>query len=231
MGVYTILTEFRTKPWGETRPAGGRRGGSSSFRGNLRVVILVGLLVSPASAQTLEIAPFAGYRFGNDFFELATNHDVDLDGAPVFGGIFNFEIGDGLSFEGVFTHQQARVTTPAGRFDGRAQVSVVVDHWLAGGRQEFGVGRVRPFLSGLLGLTRYGIEGDNEMRFVLGWGSGVTLALERRVGLRLDGRVFTTFEDAEARASACRPGVCLVGVDLRVLWQVEFTAGLVFKTP
>jgi hypothetical protein len=46
----------------------------------------------------------------------------------------------------------------------------------AGGLQEFSGGRVRPFLTGVLGLTRYAAEGANsEIRFTAGAGGGVKL--------------------------------------------------------
>jgi hypothetical protein len=179
------------------------------------VGILVLFLSVPATAQSVEIAPAGGYRFGGDLFEVATNRAIDLDGARVVGGTVNINLEDGLSIEGLFTRQEARVAR------------IVVDQWLAGGRQEFGNGRARPFLSGLLGLTRYGVEGDTEVRFAVGCAGGVKLALERRLGLRLDARVFTTFVDVDARAAACGPGICVVAVDANVVWQIEFAAGLV----
>jgi hypothetical protein len=48
-----------------------------------------------------------------------------------------------------------------------------------------------------------------------------------RVGLRLDGRVFATFVEAEGRAIACTPGICLFSLDTDIVWQAEFTAGIV----
>jgi hypothetical protein len=103
-----------------------------------------------------------------------------------------------------------------------------VNHWLAGGRQDFGTGRVRPFLTGLLGLTHYGANGEDEVRFTVGAGGGIRLLLQRRIGLRLDGRVFTTFVDVDAHSVACRNGRCLIGLDMNIVWQGELTAGLVF---
>jgi hypothetical protein len=181
----------------------------------------------PASAQTVEVAPFAGYRFGGDLFELVTNAPVDLDGAPVVGGVVNIGMADGLSFEALFTRQQARVTVPAGAFAPPMHRLVFVDQWLAGGRQELGVGRVRPFLTGLVGLTRFGADGDNEVRFAAGMGGGVRLPVQRHFGVRFDGRVFTTFVDADAHARACVAGACLIGIHVNLAWQVEFTADLV----
>jgi hypothetical protein len=96
---------------------------------------------------------------------------------------------------------------------------------MAGGRQDFGDGRVRPFLSGLLGLTHFGAEGDDEIRFTLSGGGGVSIPFQRHLGMRLDGRVFTTFVDVDA-AGRCAGG-CVVGVHVSVVWQAELTAGLV----
>ena len=189
--------------------------------------VFVLLLSWPAAAQTVQIAPLGGYRFGGDLFELATNRQVDADGAPVLGGTINVALGDGLSVEGLVSHQAARVAVSEGASHPLTNVHVVVDQWLAGGRQEFGNGRARPFLSGLLGLTRYGTEGDNEIRFAVSAAGGVIVDLDRRLGVRFDGRVFTTFIDGNARAGACTPGICVIALDVDVVWQAEFSAGLV----
>jgi hypothetical protein len=201
--------------------------GARPFAFAALAVIVTCCLAAPAPAQTVEFAPLAGYRFGGDLFELATNRPIDLDGAPVVGGVVNVDMGGGLSFEALFSHQKAHVDVAGDAFRPPLRSSVVVDHWLAGGRQEFGVGPVQPFLSGLLGLTYYGAAGDNEIRFAVAAGGGVKLPIQRRLALRLDSRVFTTFVDADARAVACAPGVCLLGVDVSAAWQMELTADLV----
>jgi hypothetical protein len=190
-------------------------------------VALVVCQPAPGDAQTVEAAPLGGYRFGGDLFELAANRPLDLDGAPVVGGAVNVDMGDGLWFEALYTRQEAHVTVPGGAFGSAARWRVVVDQWLAGGRQELGSGRARPFLSGLLGLTRYGADGDNAVRFTVGAGGGVKAPFHRRVGLRLDSRVFATFVDADAYAASCAHGLCLVALDANIAWQLEFTADLV----
>ena len=190
------------------------------------VLLLVCGPAAPASAQTVEVAPFAGYRFGGDLFEVATNQPLDRDGAPAYGGTVSIETSDGFWFEALFTHQQADVDVPGGASGPPVRTRAVVNHWLAGGRQDFGSDRARPFLTGFLGLTHYGAGGDDEVRFTLGAGGGVTVSLQRHLGVRLDGRVFTTFVDVDG-AAACSGG-CIVGLNVNVVWQAEFTAGLVF---
>ena len=180
-----------------------------------------------APGQTVEVAPVAGYRFNNDLFEFAANRPLDVDGAPVVGAALNVDMGEGLWFEALYTRQQVSATASDAVSGAPMRVRVSVDQWLAGGTQEFGVGRARPFLSGLLGLTRYGADGDNELRFTIGTGGGVKMPLQRRIGLRFDSRVFGTFVDFDAEASACAPGLCLVNVDARIVWQMEFTANVV----
>jgi hypothetical protein len=171
-----------------------------------------------ASAQAVEVSPIAGTRAGGDLFEVAAGRALDVDFAPVVGGALNVDLGEGLSFEGIYSHQWAK----------EAGVRLSVDHYLAGGRQEFGTGRARPFLSGLLGLTRYAANGDGEIRFTLAAGGGLKVAMQRHLAVRLDSRVSTTFVDAEARAVACSPGMCLVAGNAALVWQMEFSGGLIF---
>jgi hypothetical protein len=59
-------------------------------------------------------------------------------------------------------------------------------------------------------------------------GGGMRWPAGRHLAVRLDGRVFTTFVDADGSATACGPRGCLVGLDVDVAWQYEFTAGLSF---
>ncbi len=192
------------------------------------VLAWMACLPASAAAQTVEVAPVGGYRFGGGFFERVTGQPVDLDGAPTLGVVVNVALQDGLFVEAFVTHQKANVTVPESASGPATDWRIIVDHFQAGGLQEFGYGpRARPFLTGLLGLTRYAAGGDNEIRFTASAGGGVKLMPVRRVGIRLDGRVFATFVEAEGRAIACSPGICLVGFDADIVWQAEFTAGLV----
>jgi hypothetical protein len=186
---------------------------------------------STLHAQGIEVTPFGGYRFGNDFFELIAGRPVDTDGSPAVGAIVDIPLGNGLQVEGLFTHQNAHVTMESGSFGPSRRATITVDHWQGGALQEYMGGRVRPFANGLLGLTRYAGEGDSEIRFTLGAGGGVKLFATETIGVRLNGQVSATFVYFDATALACGSGagVCFVGLNTDIVWQVEFSAGLIVK--
>jgi hypothetical protein len=192
------------------------------------VAVLACLLANPATAraQALEITPFTGYRFGGDFFELLTRQPLDLDGAPTVGVVVDVPTPSGVQFEALFTHQHANVTVPS--FP-PVRWTLTVDHWQAGGLQEFDIGPVRPFLTGTLGLTRYATPGESEIRFAVAAGGGIKLFPSKHVGFRLNSQLSTTFVDADAQLFACSPGACLVRFHADVIWQLEFTAGLIVR--
>jgi hypothetical protein len=201
-----------------------------------RLALLAVLLGLPgagrAEAQLLEaveLVPFGGYRVGGDFYELVTRQPVDVDGAAGFGLVLNIPFRGDLQIEGLFTHQEARFTLPSTFDPAGTRWRITVDHYQLGGLRELQPGRVRPFLTGTLGLTRYAAEGDNEVRFSLAAGGGVKLYPTRRVGFRLDGRVYATIVDAEGDFLACTPGICVGAIDVWVIWQAEFAAGVVVR--
>jgi hypothetical protein len=198
----------------------------------IAVVICILGFAAPLAAQGVELMPFGGYRFGGDFFELASETAVDTDGAPAVGFVLNVPMSDGLQFEALVTRQSAHVSLPTGLVHSAARWHFTIDHVQAGGLREFSGGRVRPFLTGVLGLTRYAAEGANsEIRFTAGAGGGVKLFPVSHFGLRLDGRLYTTFVDADMRFLACTPGTCVTAVHVDLAWQTEFTAGLIVRLP
>ena len=83
------------------------------------VTLIACLLCWPETsrAQTVEVSPFVGYRFGGTFFERITGREVDLDGARTVGAVVNVKFREpGLFAEALFTHQEARLNFPGGLF-------------------------------------------------------------------------------------------------------------------
>jgi hypothetical protein len=190
--------------------------------------LIIGSERPAAWNAALEIAPFGGYRFGGDFFELVTGQRVDLDGAPVWGIAVDVPLAhQGLSFEALFTHQHANLTVPSAITALPRRWHITVEHWQAGVLQEINGGRARPFIDVMAGLTRYSGEGDNEFRFAASLGAGAKLLPSERFGIRMESRVFATLVDA-AGALVCAGG-CLLALSADVVWQWEFSAGLIVR--
>lgn len=193
----------------------------------LLVALLLAAAPAPLAAQTVDVAPFGGYRFGGDLYEVYTGTPLDLDGAPTFGGLFDIFLEPGLSVTLLYSHQQADIDGQVPPGVSVTWPALSVDHWHVGGTQAFGTGKVQPLLTGTLGLTRFGSAGDSEIRFSMAAGGGVKWMPTRHVGLRFDGRVYAVIADA-ATVGVCAQR-CLIGIDASIVWQAEFTAGLVFS--
>lgn len=182
-----------------------------------------------ARAQTVEVTPFGGYRVGGSFAEVDGRTVVDDDGGPSVGVVVDVAFGsrlDGLKLEGVFSRERANLRVRGGPLDPPGRVPVEVDHIQVGGVQELADGRVRPFLAGLLGLTRYAVPGDTEVRFSVGVGAGAKFFATRNIGLRLDARGYLTVVDAGG-ASVCGGYGCLISYRANPAFQADFTAGLI----
>ena len=132
-----------------------------------------------------------------------------------------------MKIEALVSHQEARFDVRVGPLGSPTRLRVTVDHIQAGSIQEFGRGHVRPFLAGLVGLTRYAAPGEVEVRFSLGTGGGVKLLAGPHFGLRLDGRAYVTFVDVDV-AGVCGGLGCALGFETWAVWQADFTVGLIF---
>jgi hypothetical protein len=117
---------------------------------------------------------------------------------------------DGIKVEGLFSRQHASVT---------------IDQILVGGVYDLSPGRIQPFLSGGVGLTRFAAPDVTSVNFMVAGGAGVKFFANRHIGARLDGRVYVTILDATA-SGVCSGG-CVIGFKVSPSAQVEFTAGLV----
>jgi hypothetical protein len=182
-----------------------------------------------AAAQTVEISPFYGYRVGGSISEVTAGPVVDDDGGPSFGVIADVVFGlpaEGLKVEGVYSHEEARLTVRTSQFDPPSHVNAQVDQVLVGGMRDLTDGRARPFLSGLFGITRYAVPGDVEVRFAIGVGTGLKAYVTPRLGLRLDARGYMTIVNLGG-AGVCGGYGCAIAFNVSPAFQADLTAGLI----
>jgi hypothetical protein len=181
--------------------------------------------------QRVEITPFGGYRFGWGVSDVGGIPVVDDDGGVSFGAIVDVPLGrayDDLLLEAVFSREQARVRIqPPGFFSTRTTASVEVDHLMVGVSRELEESspRARPFISALVGLTRYAAADDFEVRFSVGLGFGGKFYPTRHLGFRLDARGYMTIISVGG-AGACSGGCTLVFA-ANPVFQADLTAGVI----
>jgi len=190
--------------------------------------VAVGLAAArPAEAQAVEVIPAIGYRAGVPSFVYGNREGDAAAGGVSFGVAVDVRYAPDRAVEGLFSRQVAEIVfrdvsnTPS-------RVRCTVDYWHGGGIREFGAGRVRPFLAGTLGLTRYGQAGSSFYRFSVGAGGGVKLWPSPHVGVRLDARLYTTIVAGDTTVGICGGGGCILYISAGAAWQADFSAGLVF---
>jgi hypothetical protein len=192
--------------------------------------VAAGLLLGAggAGAQTIELTPFGGYRFGWGVSDVGGSPVIDDDGGGSFGLIANFLIGppvDGMKFETMFSREQARVTIQPTFVSPPVTAITTVDHMLIGVSQELEPGAQRAFISALAGVTRYATATDTEFRFTIGLGAGGKFFATRHLGLRLDARGYMTI--IELGGTGICSGGCVVAFRANPVFQADVSAGLI----
>jgi hypothetical protein len=181
------------------------------------------------------LTPYAAFRFGGEFDERDGGRDFTLDERAARGLIFTFPAAakDG-QWEALYAHQATKVETAADFERGR-EVELDVDYLHFGGAYRFDGSSIRPFVTATAGAAHFSprLPGFGAETYLSGsLGGGVQLRADKRVGVRLEGRVFATFlghdDDLFCRASGVTD-VCALAVESSPLIQWEAGAGVVFR--
>jgi len=192
----------------------------------LSTLMVLALRAADGRAESVEVAPFAGYQFGGSFLSPALGEQASLNGALVYGGTLDVPFSRSWRVELLYSRQQTEVAGAGGgpRFDVR------LERYLGGVVEEKGDGRTRFFGAGLVGVTRFvpGLTGfDSDARLTLAVGLGLKHFLSDRFGLRAEARGFYTFTDSGGGVF-CNQGLCLFAFSGEGLWQGEVSGGVVF---
>jgi hypothetical protein len=208
----------------------------------LCAAVALGVVTSRAAADgeappRFELTPYAGYRIGGEFEGQNGGGSFKLDEGNSEGLIFNIAARDvNTQWEVLYGHQSTAVTTQFA-FDPAARLGLDVEYFQFGGTYMFDSGDddTRPFVALTAGVTHFGptLPGvDSESYFSGSFGGGVQLRKTKRVGVRLEARVFATFVDTDG-ALFCHSGaqgaVCAIQIHGTALYQWEGSAGVVFR--
>jgi hypothetical protein len=188
-----------------------------------------------AAERDVEVTPFIGYRIGGEFDDLQGGEVLEVHDGSSWG--VDVEIAYprkrgaiGFRFSRQDTELEARtgVLVPAG-----SRIGIDIDHFEFAGLRHIGAtkSRVRPFAGMTMGLTLLGVEGgSDETRFNIGFTGGGKIWFSPRLGLRLEGRITSTyFADDSAVACGFPPGACYLSTSGSLMTQLESIAGLMVK--
>lgn len=186
----------------------------------------------PASAaeqlgqERVELIPFFGYRVGGHFNGLIDAVEYPFDGAKSYGGLVDFNLNrDNYKVELLWSHQETGFDRLINRElePNRLQI----DHFQGGIMQEVGTERARFAVSALFGGTRFASPAlGSDLRFSGSVGGSVKVFPSPRVGLRLDARAYGVWVKGAAGAF-CAGGTCAFAFSGTMMWQGDFTAGLI----
>ena len=207
-----------------------------------------GTLMNPAAAQgppfRFEITPYAAYRVGGELEPQSEFEDLDANGGGfelhegnAEGLILDIRTSAGDSqWEVLYAHQGTELETQPS-FVGGPTLDIDVSHLQFGGTYLFEdtSDSVAPFIALTAGLARFepGLD-DAEPENYFSWslGGGVQLRADRRIGVRLEARVFgSLIDDDSALFCVSSPEVnsCAVVVEGDQLYQVEARVGVVAR--
>ncbi len=193
---------------------------------------------TPAAAQVepqkFEITPYAAYRLGGSFDEKDGDGRVELNDSNAMGLIFNVKAHYNGQYELIYARQSTDADT-RGFLANDPTIDMDIEYFQIGGTYLFDGDNTRPFIAMTFGMSRFdpGLnDSDSENFFSASFGGGIQLNANKRLGVRLEARVFTTFLDDDTDIF-CRSidgaGACLIQVDGTLLSQWEARAGLVFR--
>lgn len=196
------------------------------------------LVVSAAHPQenefNFELTPFAGFATGGEFDDTATSASLDLEDSSGFGLILDIRESANTQWEILYSLQVTEADTTGLPISG-APLDIDVHYIQGGGTYLFEGDNARPFLALTIGAAHFvpGLNGvDSETFFAFSVGTGLQIRPNDRFGIRLEARAYGTLLDSDSDLF-CQSGpagaVCAVRVEGNVLWQIQVTAGFVFR--
>ena len=183
-----------------------------------------------AAQYPVELIPLIGVRGG-------ANLEADLPGVPPataspslsFGLAVDVFVRPDGWFEVFVDHQSLHFTSHPSSF-GTNGFDFAVDYLQFGGGYGPAEGRVRPYVTAALGLTRYGAS-SGDVGSTIGvsgsLGGGMKVPVGKRLSFRFEVKGYATTTDA-AISVTCGPG-CFVRFSANGWYQIAGSAGLAIR--
>ena len=203
------------------------------------LALIVGTVFYPMMASSqdpsfkFEITPFAAYRFGGTLEQKDGPGRFDVENSDAQGIILDIAARIGGHWEILYMRQDTRVGT-SGVLPSIASLELDIEHLQFGGSYSFEGESTQPFLSLTLGISRLEpnpLGSGAEIYPSVSIGGGFRFRADKRIGVRVEGRVLTTLVDNDSRILCVSSGgaACAIQIQGTPLTQWEARAGLVFR--
>jgi len=184
------------------------------------------------SRPRTEITPFVGWRFGGSLEEETTGASIEFEDAKSFGLVIDYTIEPDKQVEIYISRQYTSLEGfDTDELNGESfKKDLTVDYYHIGGVYLISGDKLRPFVSGTIGLTVFNPDDpdlSSETKASLALGTGVKYYASKHLGLRLEGRgIFTLIGSDTAVFS--KNGNMSIHVNGSGIAQGEVNAGLMF---
>jgi len=185
------------------------------------------LLAPAASAQSVQIAPLAGYGFGGKFYSDGLDVEFKLKDSFDYGGALDLALGRTWRLELLYSRRDSQLQAQ-GLPD--FNLDLQIERFFVGLQEEVAPeSRTRAFGTILLGVTRFnpgfaGVAKDD--RFTVGVNLGFKSWLSKNVGFRVEGRAYYVLVESGG-GILCSGGTCFIRISGSGLWQTNVSGGLV----
>jgi opacity protein-like surface antigen len=196
----------------------------------LVISLVLAVLAAPtAGAQQVELTPHIGYKLGGGMTDFYTGRDYDFDDSEGYGLTFNYTLGLMGDTQLDLSWNRQDTSMEVTGFE-RETFDLTIDYWQAGGLKQWNEDEaLRPFVVGSIGAAHFSPDqGDlsSATRFAFALGGGVKILPSDHVGIRLQGKLYGTYASGGGGV-ICGGGGCSFGFGGNVMWQAEFSAGLI----
>ena len=200
--------------------------------------LLPSLAAAESGPSRIELTPTLGYRAGGELDDRFDDGLFDFDTEVEESSSYGLTLGIGLSkhwtLEFLWDEQDSVLIDEGFLFPDEELFDIGVTYAHVGVTYEWTPGHVRPFIGASIGGTRFAPEPSDlssENRLSTSIGGGVKLMFNQNVGLRLEGRVFSTYleddEDFYCYDDGYYDDYC--EIDENYFFQAQARAGLILR--
>ena len=203
----------------------------------LAMVVLPAVAAAGDRDTRIELTPTLGFRAGGEFdsdLDIGFDFDTEVDESESFGFTLGFGLSKHWNLEFLWDEQDSVLVDEGFLFPDERLFDLSVTYAQIGFTYDWTPGQLQPFVSGGIGVTRFEPEPSDlsdEDRLSTSIGGGFKLMFSDNVGLRIEGRVFSTFleddEDFYCYDDGYYDDYCETDEDFFI--QAQARAGLVLR--